>query len=140
MKDSQVIITEDRIFSPDGTLNSGIVMDKIAKPLTHKFCELVGSTKGHVLDIGFGLGYSANNFYNMGVKSYTCIEINERIYLHALEWAKDKPNVKIILGNWIDIIPSLNNKFDGIFMDTYEDENYSKFEDYAKMVSNENCC
>lgn len=140
MKDSQVIISDDRIFSPDGRLNSGIVMDKIAKPLTDEFCKVVGKSRGHILDIGFGLGYSANNFYNMGVESYTCIELNKTIYTTALEWAKGKPNVEIIFGDWIDIIPLLNKKFDGIFMDTYEDVNYSKFEDYAKMVSNENCC
>ena len=121
-------------------LNNGIVMDVVAKPITREFCNIVGSSRGDILDIGFGLGYSANNFYSIGVKSYTCIEINKQIYEIACNWAKDKDNVTIILGDWIDIIPTLDKKFDGIFMDTYEDENYSKFEEYAKLVSKENCC
>ena len=140
MKDKKVTITKDRIFYSDGIRNNGIVMDKIAKSITESFCKVVGKNRGHILDVGFGLGYSANSFYSMGVKSYTCIEINKEIYDTSVEWAKDKDNVQIILGDWIDIIPTLNKKFDGIFMDTYEDKNYSKFEDYAKLVSNENCC
>jgi len=121
-------------------LNNGIVMDVVAKPITEEFCNIVGSNGGDILDIGFGLGYSANNFYSMSIKSYTCIEINKQIYETACSWAKDKDNVTIILGDWIDIIPTLDKKFDGIFMDTYEDSNYSKFEEYAKLVSKENCC
>ena len=108
-------------------------MDKIAKPITEEFCNVVGESGGHILDVGFGLGYSADRFYSMGVKSYTCIEINKQIYDTAVEWAKDKDNVEIIFGDWVDVIPTLI-KFDGIFMDTYEDENYSKFEDYAKLT------
>lgn len=115
-------------------------MDKIAKPITEEFCNVVGKSGGHILDVGFGLGYSADRFYSMGVKSYTCIEINKQIYDTAVEWSKDKDNVEIIFGDWVDIIPTLSKKFDGIFMDTYEDENYLKFEDYAKLISNENCC
>ena len=142
MKNQEVTITNKRIQlkNTEGMLNNGIVMDVVAKPITREFCNIVGSSRGDILDIGFGLGYSANNFYSIGVKSYTCIEINKQIYEIACNWAKDKDNVTIILGDWIDIIPTLDKKFDGIFMDTYEDENYSKFEEYAKLVSKENCC
>jgi len=142
LKNQEVTITSKRIQlkNTEGMLNNGIVMDVVAKPITREFCNIVGSSRGDILDIGFGLGYSANSFYSIGVKSYTCIEINKQIYKTACNWAKDKDNVTIILGDWIDIIPTLDKKFDGIFMDTYEDENYSKFEEYAKLVSKENCC
>lgn len=143
MKDKKVIITADRIqlAEPKNYLNSGIVMDKVAKPITKKFCEVVGETRGHILDVGFGLGYSAQYFYEMGVKSYTCIEINEQVYEKALQWAKDKQNVHIILGDWIDIIPTLTSKYDGIFMDTYGDSftKYGQFEDTCSDIANENC-
>ena len=38
----------------------------------------------------------------------------------------DKPNVKVIHGDWIDIIPTLDKKFDGIYMDTFcpKDESF----------------
>ena len=35
-----------------------------------------------------------------------------------LNGLKDKQNVHLHFGDWIDIIPSLNKKFDGIYMDT----------------------
>lgn len=143
MINKEVVISKDRITikgDTTGLLNNGIVMDKVAKNITKEFCKVVGQEKGHVLDIGFGLGYSAQYFYNMGVKSYTCIEINQDIYETALEWAQDKHNVTIILGDWFDIIPTLDKKYDGIFMDTYGDDlnKYRQFESYVVPIANQN--
>lgn len=143
MTNKEVVISEDRITikgDTTGLLNNGIVMDKVAKGITKEFCKVVGQEKGHILDIGFGLGYSAQYFYDMGVKSYTCIEINQDIYETALEWAKDKSNVTIILGDWFDVIPTLDKKYDGIFMDTYGDDlnKYRQFESYVIPISNQN--
>lgn len=137
MQDASVTITPDRIFYTDKpTL---IVMDVVSKHLMKIYSDIVCQNGGNVLDIGFGLGYSANYIYE-NVGNYTCIEVNPTIYESALKWAKDKPNVNIIYGDWVNIIPTMTQKFDGIFMDTYRDSNYSKFESYAKMISNENCC
>lgn len=140
----KVIEEESRIQSLDSSdlLNNGIVMDKIAKDLTRQYCEIVAESKGDILDVGFGLGFSANFFYELGVQSYTCIEIDEQIYRNALEWAKDKPNVTILKGDWINIVPTLDRKFDGIFMDTYGDDHnkYRQFPMYAKLIAKENCC
>lgn len=143
MINKEVVISKDRIIikgDTTGLLNNGIVMDKVAKNITKEFCKVVGQGKGHILDIGFGLGYSSQYFYDMGVKSYTCIEINQDIYETALEWAKDKPNVTIILGDWFDIIPKLDKKYDGIFMDTYGDDlnKYKQFESYIIPIANQN--
>ena len=133
--------TNIQLVDSIGELNDGIVMNEVAKPLTREFCRVVSESKGDILDIGFGLGFSANFFLDMGVKSYTCIEINDEIYKKALKWADGKPNVTIIKGDWTDVLPSMNNKFDGIFMDTYGDdiEKYSSFEQTAKLVAKEGC-
>ena len=143
MKEVKVDINKDTIRVQDGSIskNNGIVMDKVAKRLTSVYCRIVGESKGSILDVGFGLGFSANYFYKMGVKKYTCIELNDTIYKTAIEWAKDKPNVTIIKGDWIDVVPTLTEKFDGIFMDTYGDdlEKYSKFEKYAEGIAAEGC-
>lgn len=143
LKNKNIILdgTTIQLVDSIGELNDGIVMNEVAKPLTHEFCKVVNKHKGDILDIGFGLGYSANYFLELGVKSYTCIEINEEIYSKALEWSKDKSNVTILFGDWIDILPSLNKKFDGIFMDTYGDslDKYSGFESYAAAVAKEGC-
>jgi len=134
-----------------------------------KIFDIISKTKGDVLDIGFGWGISANHFYNNGVKSLTIIEKRKDVYQKALEWAKDKQNVHLHYGDWIDVVPSLNKKFDGIYMDTISPENenfspnktkedeeklwefyhtaiskeewdkYKSFEDYSKTIANENC-
>lgn len=136
MENQTVTITDGRIYYTDRP--TSIVMDEVSKDLMKTYSDLVCQNGGQVLDIGFGLGYSANFMYE-NVGNYTCIEINPQIYQTALEWAKDKPNVNIIHGNWVDIIPTLTQKFDGIFMDTFGDVNYYKFEEYAKLIANENC-
>jgi spermidine synthase len=132
-----ITITSDRIFYTDKP--NLIIMDSIETPLMKEFANIVTENGGDILEIGFGMGISADFIYNSNIKSYTCIEIHPSIYEKALEWSKDKSNVKIILGNWIDIIPTLNDKFDGIFMDTFEFSNYEKFESYCKNIANDNC-
>ena len=131
--------------------------------------DLMSSPQKNILDVGYGWGVTSNYFYNRGVNSLTIIEIREDIYNKALKWSLDKPNVTVIHGDWIDIIPTLNEKFDGIYMDTFcpEDETfdinkseeeqkkmldfffekpsteewnkYISFEDYCKTIANEGC-
>ena len=71
--------------------------------------------RGHVLEIGFGLGYSANAIQKHNIKSHTIIEpflINE-----TEEWAKkQKHKVYIIKGYWQEQLKNLG-KFDSIFFD-----------------------
>ena len=99
-------------------------MEKNFNPIVF---DIISKTKGDVLDVGYGWGISSKYFYSKGVKSLTIIEKRKDVYQRAKEWAKDKPNVHLHFGDWIDIIPSLGKKFDGIYMDTFspEDENFS---------------
>lgn len=134
---NNITITPNRIF--DSEKPDVIIMDVVETPLMEKFAEIVTRNGGDILEIGFGLGISADYIYNNKIKSYTCIEIHPEIYQNAVRWAEDKQNVNIILGDWKDIIPTLNNKFDGIFMDTFEYTNYDKFEEYCLNIANVNC-
>lgn len=134
MKNEKVIITNDKIWLENNPRS--IVMDVLSDDITEIYSHIVSQNGGDVLDIGFGMGFSANKISQLA-DTYTCIEINPQIYEKAKEWAKDKSNVEIIFGDWVDVIPKLNKKFDGIFMDTHLDANYNKFEEYAKMVSKE---
>jgi len=98
-----------------------------------KLSELVTKNGGHILEIGFGMHISADFIQsNPNVKSHTIIEVHPEIYNKGLEWAKDKPNVELILGDWIDILPLKNKLFDGVFYDPYNDYNLLKFLDYVK--------
>jgi SAM-dependent methyltransferase len=136
MKNKEVIITDSSIYLKDN--KRSVVMNKGSKSLTEIYSHIVCQNGGDVLDIGFGMGFSANKMSELS-DTYTCIEINPQIYKKAIQWAKGKPNVEIIFGDWIDIIPTLNKKFDGIFMDTHDDLNYIKFEEYCKLISTDGC-
>lgn len=133
--------TSIQLVNSVGEVNDTTVTNEVIKPLSLKFCKIVAKSKGHILEVGFGPGISANYFLELGVKSYTCIENNEEVYKRAIEWSKDKLNVTIILGEWIDVIPTLSFKFDSIFMSTYGDKpsKYGIFEEYAKRIAKEGC-
>jgi predicted O-methyltransferase YrrM len=95
--------------------------------------DLLGN--GDILEIGFGMGICSSAIQNNNPKSHTIIEINQDIFNYGLEWANSKDNVKMILGDWKDVVPTLNKKYDSIFIDTIEDGSLWDFERYASMVS-----
>lgn len=134
MKNEKVIITDEYIALESN--KRSVVMAKGAKAITEIHCYAVCQNRGDILDVGFGMGFSANKIYELA-DTYTCIEINPQIYEKALQWAEGKPNAEILFGDWIDIIPILDKKFDGIFFDTHNDNNSHLAEEYAKLVSKE---
>lgn len=136
MRNQKVIISDKSIFLEDNPRN--VVMDKASKNLMEYYSYIVCQNKGDVLDVGFGMGFSANKMSELA-DSYTCIETNPQIYKNASAWAKTKTNVNIIFGDWIDIIPQLGLKYDGIFMDTHNDPNYEIFEQTCKQIAKEGC-
>jgi hypothetical protein len=129
--------TEKLILSSDEIRIDGLkgdyVMHKGEKSLMCKLAEIATMNGGDILEIGFGMHLSADAVQsNPTVTSHTIIEVHPEIYKHALIWAKNKPNTKIILGDWINILPTISVKFDGILHDTHHDENILKFLDYVK--------
>jgi spermidine synthase len=77
---------------------------------------------------------SADAVQRQNVKSHTIIEIHPEIYSMALDWAKDKKNVKIILGDWEQVIPKLNFKYDGIMHDVFGLKTSDKFLKIIKPI------
>ena len=73
---------------------------------------------GDVLEIGFGLGYSAAQIQKYKPKSHTIIEYHPVVVEKARAWARDKPNVTIIEATWQDTLATLGT-FDTIFFDDY---------------------
>ena len=133
MKGNEKIkITNDYIkLSMDN--DASAVMHIGERSLMGKLAEIVTQNGGDILEIGFGMHFSADAIQsNPNVTSHTIIEVHPEIYNSALEWVKDKPNTNIIFGNWIDILPLVNKKFDGILHDTHLDPNILKFLDYIK--------
>ena len=136
MKNEKLVFTDRNIYFEQNP--KSVVMDLASQSLMKMYSYIVCQNGGSVLDVGFGMGFSANEMSKLA-DHYTCIEINPQVYERASEWAKNKPNVTIIFGDWVDIIPKMTSKYDGIFMDTHDDPNYYKFEEYCKNIANENC-
>ena len=77
---------------------------------------------GDVLEIGFGLGYSATEIQKFSINSYTVIECDEETYKRALEWKKQYNHpINVIFDKWENIYKILP-KFDCIFFDDYDIE------------------
>jgi hypothetical protein len=73
---------------------------------------------GDVLEIGFGLGYSAERIQAYLPKSHTIVEFHPEVAARAREWAGRHPNVIIIEDTWQNALASLG-VFDSIFFDDY---------------------
>ena len=81
---------------------------------------------GDILEIGFGMHISADYIQSHTINSHTIIENHPDIIPKAQTWAADKPNVTIIEGDWYNVKDTLST-YDGLFMDTYGDENMGQF-------------
>ena len=75
---------------------------------------------GDVLEVGFGLGYSADAIQKYDITSHTIIECDSTVLERTREWAKkQKHKVVIIEGTWEDQVPLLDQRFDSIFFDDF---------------------
>jgi len=73
---------------------------------------------GDLLEVGFGLGFSAERIQSYHPKSHTLIEYHPVIAARARKWAERYPNVTVIEETWQHALPKLG-KFDCIFFDDY---------------------
>jgi len=96
------------------------VMSTWETPIMQKHADIVCANGGHILEFGFGMGISAGLIQEKDIESHTIIEINDTIYNSLVEWAKDKPNVIAVKGDWYDDIPT-DKKYDGVFYDGFGD-------------------
>lgn len=71
-----------------------------------------------VLEIGFGLAYSASHIQTFHPKSHTIIECDQETLQRAQEFAERHTNVQIVAGSWQQQLPTLG-QFDCVFFDDY---------------------
>jgi len=95
------------------------VMMEWEKPYMEACIDAI-EPEGDVLEIGFGLGYSATHILNYKPKSYTIIECEPIVIKRIKQWAKKYPHtpIYIIEGRWQDTLHKLG-KFDSIFFDDF---------------------
>lgn len=98
-----------------------ILMHRWNKKINSVMAEQVTKNGGDILEIGFGMGITSTHIQNYKINSHTIIEIHPQIYDMALNWKENRKNTSIetdvILGDWKDIIPTLDKKYDGILYD-----------------------
>jgi amino acid adenylation domain-containing protein len=101
-------------------INGQQVMQDWQKPLMRALAKAVTEQGGDILEIGFGMGISANYIHESRVRSHVIIESNEAVCEAARRWRAKCPHakIKILHGRWQDVIDDLE-QFDGIFFDTY---------------------
>lgn len=127
MKDELLEITENQI-KITGSHPSEVMGDWELPLMELTASKFNKNLKGNYLEIGFGLGIMANKLWSNEYESYTIVEIHPQIIPLVYEWAKDKPNVRIIKGDWFDNISEINDRYyDGIYFDTHLDSNRSEF-------------
>ena len=76
--------------------------------------------EGDVLEVGFGMGYSASTIQDYEPKSHTIIECHPTVLKEAHKWRKEYPDsdIRIIEGTWQEQFENLGN-FDQIFFDDH---------------------
>ena len=119
-KDTILTFEDDKILTDDGRE----VMMSWEAPIMEKSAEYICESKGDILEIGFGMGICSDYIQSQGVNSHTIVEIHPQIIEKLLTWTEDKDNVTIVEGDWSSV--ELGT-YDGIFIDTYGDKNWSKF-------------
>lgn len=92
---------------------------------------------GDVLEVGFGLGYSATQIQKYKPRSHTIIECDPTVLIEAHQWAAKHPSVTVVPSKWQEALPSLG-VFDAIFFDDFplDDETSLEWIEEKKNFSN----
>ena len=125
-KDNTLEFFDNKIVDTSTELE--VMMDWEA-PIMERSAEFICHNKGDILEIGFGMGICSDYIQAQGVNSHTIVEIHPTIFEKLQTWANGKSNVTIIQGDWNNV--SGLSTYDGIFFDTFGDENLDKFKDFV---------
>ena len=128
-KDKILTFEASKIYYNDA--NASIEMEVMMDwedAVMKKSADYVCENGGNILEIGFGMGIAANYIQANSITSHTIVENHPQIIEKAKAWANRKSNVTIVEGDWYDIKDSLST-YDGIFYDTFGDDNMDKFKD-----------
>ena len=100
------------------------VMMEWEKPYMEALVDRLNPS-GDVLEIGFGLGYSADAIQKYDINTHTIIECDPVVLVRLKQWAKQqKHKVIIVEGSWQKVLHTLDQRFDSIFMDDYPFHEY----------------
>lgn len=131
-------IYKDKIIDPN--YDNFQVMMSWEKPYMEK-CVQVLKPFGDVLEIGFGMGFSATAINKYPIRSYTVMEKDPKVIKNFMKWKlKQKTKkIKLIKGLWQTKTHLLEKKFDCIFFDDspsheIKRSTYDRFNLFLKML------
>jgi protein arginine N-methyltransferase 2 len=124
----ELIFEDHKIYFIDEVGEERQVMMDWESSLMQKHANYVCSNGGDILEIGFGMGISADYIQANNPSSHTIVENHPQVIEKAKAWALDKPNVTIVEGSWLDKLSELST-YNGVFYDTYGDADVSSFGD-----------
>ena len=138
------VFTENSIYDLDCKAcgEKGVmVMHKDHVDYENAVADFIAFKDANILEIGYGMGLSASKIQANNPAKHVIIENHEQIYKNAVEWAKDKDSVEVILGDYKEVINTLTDKFDGVYhsADKEPKGNLFNFKNDIKNLCNENC-
>lgn len=146
-------ISQSLTFTSDAILLSSSISDQTQTYMDWEDQILSASAAyitqngGDILEIGFGMGISANYIQSHSIDTHTIIENHPDMITKALSWAANKSNVTIVTGSWYDILQMryVSNdgktwqanlgEYDGIFYNTYGDIHMYEFSSSLNSLS-----
>jgi protein arginine N-methyltransferase 2 len=111
-----------------------IVMMDWERPIMEESAKYVCQNGGDILEIGFGMGICSDYIQSESINSHTIIENHPEVYNRLSTWASSKSNVITLERDWFSALEDLG-KYDGIFLDTYCDDNYKHFYDNLSKIA-----
>jgi type IV protein arginine methyltransferase len=142
--DETLIFESDKIYykAANDSIDMEVMMDW-EDAIMKKSADYVCKNGGDILEIGFGMGIAANYIQANSINSHTIVENHPQIIEKAKAWAADKPNVTIIESDW-NTVKDKRRKiclatYDGIFYDTFADDNMDKFKSSLANLANTGC-
>jgi len=117
--------------------NGKNVMMDWEHPIMKETANYICQDGGDILELGYGMGISANYIQSHNINSHTIVECHPQILENLYNWAKNKNNVIIIEGDWWKTRRHLK-KYDGIFHDTWGGDELSKIGYILPFIGKDN--
>jgi protein arginine N-methyltransferase 2 len=136
----ELVFQESKIYFADASSPTGekAVMMDWEDTIMYASAQYVAENGGNILEIGYGMGISANYIQSFRPKSHIIVEIHPEIARVASGWGRKQEGVTILQGDWFKLKKEIqaNAPYDGIFYDAYGDENEKRIVDFCISILN----
>ena len=134
---NKAYINQKLTYTEDGRLldeNGNAVMMDWETPIMEKSAEIICKKGGKILNVGFGMGLVDSFIEKYDIQEHWIIEPHLDVYTKILEdgWHLN-PRVRIMYGDWQWYVKYMP-KFDGIYIDTWDEEIYDFLRNTPNML------